>query len=188
MTVRYVALLKGVNVGAARRIQMASLRDAFADQGFHDVRTYIQSGNVIFSAAEQDRALLAAAIEKALSESFAANIPVMIRTAADMASIVANNPFQEAASAVETSETGLVRLHVAFLAGEPGPGLAAHLDQAIGHGRSGENFALSGEVIYLYLPEGFHSSRLAQAVQKACPAATFRNWKTVVFLNQVLQS
>lgn len=88
----YVALLRGINVGGKNLIKMADLRACFEAQGFDDVRTYIQSGNVIFRTGQSDQALLADQIEAALAETFGYELPVVARSAGDMKEIVAQAP------------------------------------------------------------------------------------------------
>lgn len=88
----YVALLRGINVGGKNLIKMADLRTCFDAQGFDDVRTYIQSGNVIFRTGQSDQALLADQIEAALAETFGYELPVVVSSAGDMREIVAQAP------------------------------------------------------------------------------------------------
>jgi uncharacterized protein (DUF1697 family) len=184
MTSRHVALLKGVNVGTARRIQMADLRRVLSGQGFSDVETYIQSGNVIFSSGEQEETRLASDIEAALQAAFGIPVQVIIRTSDEMSSIMAHNPYLADSNILEAAEDSLASLHVAFLADQPDSQLAGKLERSKG---PDEGFFLSGKEIYLNLPHGFHAAKLAQAIQRSCPGATFRNWKTVAYLNQMLQ-
>lgn len=88
MATTYVALLRGINVGGRNRILMADLRACFEAAGYADVRTYIQSGNVLFRAAAQDRANLTGAIESLLAEPFAHQATVTIRDIGEMRAVV----------------------------------------------------------------------------------------------------
>jgi uncharacterized protein (DUF1697 family) len=88
----YVALLRGINVGGKNKIKMADLKACMEALGFQDVRTYIQSGNVIFRTGERSRARLIKQIEAALAETFGYDLPVVVRSAAEMQEIVAKAP------------------------------------------------------------------------------------------------
>ncbi len=89
---RYIALLRGINVGGKNLIKMADLAACFQDLGFTDVRTYIQSGNVLFSADETDRSRLAGLLEEALSKAFQYDASVVLRSAEELQDIVSNAP------------------------------------------------------------------------------------------------
>jgi len=89
---RYVALLRGINVGGNNLIKMIELRGSFAEMGFSDVETYIQSGNVIFSSKLKNKAKLTAMIEEALSEAFNYESKVVIVSASEMERVVAQAP------------------------------------------------------------------------------------------------
>lgn len=88
----YLALLRGINVGGKNLIKMADLKACFEAQGFQDVQTYIQSGNVIFRSAGSDRAFLTHQIEAALLETFDYKLPVVVRSAAELQAIVEHAP------------------------------------------------------------------------------------------------
>ena len=105
----YAAFLRGINVGGHRSIKMADLRAAFTAQGFTDVKTVLASGNVRFAAAESDASALRNTIERFLSQEFGYDIPVLLRTVADLERLQQANPFEEV---VITPQT---RLYVTFL-------------------------------------------------------------------------
>ena len=92
MPVKYIALLRGINVGGKDIIKMADLKKAFEDMKCENVRTYIQSGNVIFSAAEKDKKIIAHNIEKTLSGKFNFSVSIALFTAAEMKKIEGNMP------------------------------------------------------------------------------------------------
>lgn len=109
----YAAFLRGINVGGHRSIKMADLRAAFTAQGFTDVKTVLASGNVRFAAAESVAAALRYTIERCLKQEFGYDIPVLLRTVADLECLQQANPFEEVALTPQT------RLYVTFLpAGE----------------------------------------------------------------------
>lgn len=89
----YIAFLRGINVGG-HMIKMERLRELFAELGFTNVRTYIQSGNVFFETAETDRQVLSDTIERHLREALGYDVPVFLRTIPELEQIVANDPFQ----------------------------------------------------------------------------------------------
>ncbi len=91
----YIAFLRGINVGGHRSLKMENLRQMFAMLGFENVSTYIQSGNVIFDAIDQDESRLAAKIKDQIEETFDYDVPVIIRTADELRRIFAEFPFEE---------------------------------------------------------------------------------------------
>jgi uncharacterized protein (DUF1697 family) len=93
---KYLALLRGINVGSANRIKMPELKQIFLDAGFEDVQTYIQSGNIIFESRESNEEAVALRLEEALEKGMNAKIRVVLRNAAEMAAIVARSPFDPA--------------------------------------------------------------------------------------------
>lgn len=151
---RHVALLRGINVAGHRIVKMEDLRTIFATAGAKDVKTYIQSGNVVFSHARPNAARFARAIAE---ETGLDDIGITLRTAAEWKTLA--HPFPDDAA-----------VHV-FFADAP-----VKLDL---EAKSPERYVVRGREVYLYLPDGIGRSKLAGAVAKALPAATARNWRTV---------
>ncbi|HTW67775.1 MAG TPA: DUF1697 domain-containing protein [Bryobacteraceae bacterium] len=174
----HLALLRGINVGGKNPLPMKDLVRMFADAGCANVRTYIQSGNVIFDApprAPQAAALVSAAIQK----RFGYRIPVVLRTAEQLRKAIDRNPFLNAAA-------DLKPLHVYFLAGAPDAKAIAALDPA----RSAPDaFQLVGQEIYLHLPNGMARTKLTNAYfdSKLSTTCTARNWATVLKLAEMMQ-
>jgi len=106
---RYIALLRGVNVGG-HVVKMERLRDLFGELGYGNVRTYIQSGNVFFDTDEEDRAVLSGAIEERLSSALGYAVPTCLRTVPELERTLALNPF------TETLVTPEMRLNIVFAA------------------------------------------------------------------------
>ncbi len=164
----YVALLRGVNVGGRSSLAMADLRRIAEGCGFEDVSTYVQSGNVVFRAPGS-----AAAVAKALRSAIAAETPlhpeVAVRTAAQLAKVVEDCPFDDTAN-----------VHVTFLV----DGASATKPTVDPDDFAPERFDVRGTQVYLYLPNGIGRSKLAQALGKgaAKTAGTTRNWRTVTKL------
>ena len=169
----YIALLRGINVGA-NPLRMEHLRQLLAGQGFADVRTYLQSGNVLLSA-KGGAAEVAARIEKSVSEATRLPVSVIVRTPAQIERLIAANPFAEEAAALPRT------VHVTFLAA---PASKAGL-AAVGRLEAGaDRWHAAGSEIYLHCPHGYGRSKLANtALERALGLkATTRNWSTVVAL------
>jgi len=167
----YVALLRGINVGGSNKVPMAELRALFEALGYPDAQTYIQSGNVVFSARAGESALVAD-IEAAIEETFSLQVPVVVRSRAQLAAVVASSPFDRAAPTA---------VHVAFLSGRPRTASVAALDPD----RSPpDTFAVVGREVYLHYPNGSGRSKLTvDYLERVLGVrATARNWNTVTKL------
>jgi uncharacterized protein (DUF1697 family) len=169
----HIALIRGVNVGN-NALRMEQLREMLSGLGFADVRTYLQSGNALFTA-KGTGGQLAAAIEKKVGEATRLPVTVMVRTPADLRRVIAGNPFaNEAAAAPRT-------VHVTFLAG------AASKSGIAAVGRieaGGDRWHAKGNAIYLCCPNGYGRSKLNNAALERALGirATTRNWSTVTAL------
>jgi uncharacterized protein (DUF1697 family) len=179
-TGRYAALLRGINVSGKNMLPMKELAAMFVAAGCSKVETYIQSGNVVFSAGAGVVKGLDTRISKMIEEGFGHRVPVVIRSAAQMGMVVRENPFLKAGGAVEL-------MHVYFLAAAPGSEMVAGLDA----GRSpGDRFEVVGGEIYLELGNGMGKSKLTNAYfdSKLKTVSTARNWRTVLKLVEMLES
>jgi uncharacterized protein (DUF1697 family) len=169
----WVALLRGINLGARNKVSMAALKELFADLGAEDVETYVQSGNVLFrsSGARDD---LARAVENEIEKRLGLRVTVLLRTDAELAKLVADNPFAE-------DERDPVKLHVTFLAERPDRARAAALDE---EQFAPDRFRVAGDVVYLHTPDGYGRSKLSNAYfeKQLGVRATSRNWRTVTTL------
>jgi uncharacterized protein (DUF1697 family) len=165
---KYVALLRGINVGGKHPVPMAKLRARCEALGYTDVQTYIQSGNVVFSST---RAVTPAAFEKALQSEFGFAIPVVLRTAKELAGIAAHDPFPKIERA---------HVHVGFLAKKP----TAAAVKTIDHERfAPEEVVVKGCEIYYHLPNGMGRAKLPLHVDRQLKIpTTVRNWNTVTKL------
>jgi uncharacterized protein (DUF1697 family) len=175
---RWVALLAAINIGGKTTVPMAQLRAVFADLGYRDVQTYIQSGNVVFAEDTGDEGTVIAAIRPALSATFGWDIEVLLRTAPELAAVVAGNPFLE-------RQDDPTKLLVTFLSAEPAADRAARLQQPPA-GETGE-VRLVGREVYVHAPDGYGRSKLNNAyLAKALGVtATTRNWKSVIKLHEL---
>jgi uncharacterized protein (DUF1697 family) len=177
---RHIALLRGINVGGHRRVPMARLREVVAEQGGHDVATYVQSGNVVFSSSERSAAKAGKRLERAIAQAFGFEVDVVMRSCAQLAAIVAANPFAGAAAEPK-------HLHVLFLAARVAAERVADID-ADDHAPAA--FRLRGTEIYLWTPGGIGDSRLARALsdRRLGTEATARNWRTVLTLLEMARA
>lgn len=169
---RYVALLRGINVGGNTMIKMTELKAAFEGCGCQNVVTYINSGNLAFDVATDGaEEALVSLIEKAIETGFGKQIPVMIREQAAIDKILVNNPFE---GEFESHK----EMHVLFLREEMP---AEKIDQLMAAAPEGERFAVIGREIYCHLPSGVADSLLGKSFieKKLKVAVTGRNWRTV---------
>ncbi|WP_410809576.1 DUF1697 domain-containing protein [Micromonospora sp. 067-2] len=168
---RYVALLRGVNVGTTR-LAMADLRRIVSDLGHDDVTTYLQSGNVAFGSTVRDAEKLAAGIERALADELALTVPVLVRSGRELAAVAGGNPYAD-------REGDPTRLLVAFLATAP---KQSSMDALTVPGGENVSFTVTGREIFLhYVDGGYGRSKFTNAYleKKLDVVATTRNWKSV---------
>jgi uncharacterized protein (DUF1697 family) len=175
----YVGLLRGINLGARNRVAMADLRALVEDLGGEDVQTYVQSGNVVFGS-DLAPANLEQALAERISRALGLDIAVLVRTGAQVASLVAGNPFL--ASGAEPAA-----LHVTFLASAPDRDLGKRLGE---RDFAPDELRVARSEVYLHCPKGYGRSKLSNAYiekQLAVPATT-RNWRTVTALAELGKS
>ena len=172
-----VALIRGINVGRARRIAMAELRELCTDEGWADVRTLLNSGNVVFRVARPDTIRLARAAERAIAARFGFDAPVVVVTDRELAAVVAANPLAEVADDPS-------RLLVAFFAG---PGALETVRPLLDRAWAPESMALAADAAHLWCPAGIIASPLAKEFGRLTQeTATTRNWATVLKLQAAL--
>lgn len=173
----WLALLRGINVVGKNKVPMKSLASALETAGFHAVRTYIQSGNIVFRSASRDPGALATKIERLVERNFACTPAVLVISKAQLAAAIRANPFQDA-------QHNHKLLHLYFLASPP---KSPDID-SLGRVAAGrEAFALNGGVFYLWTPDGFADSVLRSRIERCLGVpATARNWRTVNELLKLL--
>ena len=171
----YVALLRGINVGRHRRVLMADVKEAFAAAGAVDATTYLQSGNVL-CRSHLSAAKLAPALERELGSRLGHDIAVIVRTGAQLARLVAGNPWP--------GEKDGKKVHVAFLEAAPKPAAVARLDP---ERVAPDEFRLAGRDVYLHYPRGYGRSKLTNDYleKQLGLRSTMRNWKTVSALSEL---
>lgn len=170
MPTKYVALLRGINVGGKNKLPMKDLVSIFESAGCKNVVTYIQSGNVVFECAT-NVGRLQDAIGAAIEKKFGFNPPFVLRQAAELEDALKKNPFLKARAKED-------ELHVVFLSEEPAREAIARLEQ---NRVPPDEFVVRGKEIYLRLPNGAGRSKLAVAPShpQFGVVATARNWRTV---------
>ena len=179
MSETYVALLRGINVGGKNKLPMKDLAEIFVEAGCDGVRTYIQSGNVIFRASSSVASELSVRVTARIAERFGIRAPVQTRTAEQLRDVVFNNPFLLAGEAEET-------LHVMFLADLPSQRRVDDLDPD----RSPpDRFIVQGREVFLQLPNGVANSKLTNDYfdSKLATTSTGRNWRTVTKLLELIE-
>lgn len=190
----HVALLRGVNNLGGKKVTMADLREVVTSLGHADVMTYIQSGNVLFTArpadgrtaGRPDTAALAGELEQAIAGRIGVRARAVVLSGEELARCFRGNPYP--------AQADPRLLHAVFLPEVPGPGLAAWVADAEQHVRangSRDEAQLLGRTVYLHTPDGYPGSELRRAFARtggptsAALAGTARNWATVSKLVQL---
>ena len=169
-----VALLRGINVGRAKRVAMVDLRALVAELGYGDVRTLLNSGNVVFTAPGVDPRQAAARIEQGLAARLGVEARVMALSGAELETVVAENPWR---AAIDNPS----RLLVAVLGDADG---VARLEPLVRQDWGTSRLALGAHAAYVWCPDGVLESRLPEALGKVMgDAVTTRNWATMTKLH-----
>ena len=166
---RYVALLRGINVGKAHQLGMPRLVELLTERGHDNVRTHLRSGNVVLDSGLSEGAL-ATDVTAAIEQEFGFDVPVVVRTGAQMAAVVAGDPFA-------TVATDPARYLVTFLPSPPAPDRVDALPPVEGGGE----YLVRGRELYLWLPDGIAGTPLASWKWDRLLGVpgTARNWNTV---------
>jgi uncharacterized protein (DUF1697 family) len=176
----YVALLRAVNVGGNNLVPMPALAEFFRKAGCGQVQTYIQSGNVVFTADAALAAKIPALIPQAMAKACGFQAPVVVRSAAEFSKVAARHPL--AGAGIEPKW-----LHVGFLAASPSPAQVASLDPQ----RSpGDRFKVAGNHVFVHFANGAGGTKLTAPYfdGKLGTTVTFRNWNTVQKLAAMAQA
>jgi uncharacterized protein (DUF1697 family) len=183
----HVALLRGINVGGRNKVPMAELREVVSSLGHTGVTTYIQTGNVFFTAADTSTEELAASLEAAIADAFGIWTSIVVLSRDELAKILGDNPYPE--------EANPKLVHVVFLNATPPEELLARIaaaESAAAVKGSHDTITAVGHALFLHTPDGFGKSELAQSLfriisapakqRKEGVAATARNWATATKL------
>jgi uncharacterized protein (DUF1697 family) len=174
---RFVALLRGINVGKNNRIAMADLRQLLADAGYTDIRTHLQSGNALFDAGGKATSKkVAADLERAISERFGFDVKVVARTRDELGAVIAGNTLPS---------TDGAKLHVAFLDAAVDPTRISDVDP---DGYRPEEFQLGERELYLWCANGVIQSKIMKVLteKRLGRVMTARNWNTVNKLYELM--
>ena len=175
---RQIVLLRGINIGPNNRIAMPALRELLAGAGFEEVRTYVQSGNVVLATRRRPDAV-AKACEELIAAELGLDIPVVVRTRDELAEVVRRNPLGDVADNPK-------RYQVSFLDAEPD---AKAVEKLAALAVEGERIEAIGREIYAWHPDGIARSKLwaGLAGKGLGVKATARNWTTVTTLLEMAE-
>jgi uncharacterized protein (DUF1697 family) len=180
---RYVALLRGINVGGRNKVAMADLRQIAASLGHTEIATYIQSGNLVFTSPDESTVALADALEQEIARTLDVRPAVVVVSHADLAAVIADNPFP--------GESNPKALHAVFyrepITDETIVTITAAEERARTKG-SRDEAAVVGQTLFMRTPEGLGRSELAAQLARSVTktAGTARNWATVNRLLEML--
>lgn len=175
----YISLLRGINLGAHYKIKMPDLTALYESLGLTDVKTYLQSGNVVFTHEESDHTRLAETIKAKIEEVYGYNVPILVLDADELRHIAHSNPF------LTERPADPAHLHATFLAHPPNDERVRGFVPP----KSGEDeFILVGSVIYLLCPNGYGQTKLTNNLfeNKLKVQGTTRNWRTVSALVEMV--
>lgn len=174
----WIALLRGINVGGNNLLPMKELRALLEGTGFQNVRTYIQSGNIVFASEETKASTLEAAIADRIDEKFGFRPRVLVLQASDIRAAIEGNPYPEGTKEPKN-------LHIYFLAQPAGEADLASLEQIK---TPTERFTLKDRVFYLHAPEGVARSKLAMQAEKLLKVpATARNLRSTMKIAELAE-
>lgn len=177
----FLTLLRGINVNGSKMIKMHLLKELYASLHFSCVKSYIQSGNIIFSSDETNIPILENLISDAIKKQFGFEVLLQILPIKTILEIAGNNPFLQ-----NKPETNPAHLHLTFLKHTPAPNELAKLQNL---DFPDEKIFILEQVVYLYLPNGYGNARLNNNFieSKLKTSATTRNWKTISALAAMAQ-
>lgn len=163
----YIALLRGINVGGHNIVKMKDLRDLFQRMGLKNMKTYIQTGNIVFQSDEKAE-LLQSQIERELNREFGFFVNVMLRTDSEWEEIINSSPYP--ADTLSEGES----VHLALLEKEP-----SNFHHLLQFTSDTEECAIKGREVYLFLRKSFRDAKIPAKLQKLGVPVTLRNWKTI---------
>lgn len=171
----YIVLLRGINVGGNKVVKMQTLRTMLIKAGFTDVKSYIQSGNLVLTSNQTARRV-GETISSLFPTTFGFESRVSIRNIDEWNCMIAKNPYPEAGEIPKS-------LHAVILDDDPTDAALAEFEAKAG---DTDSFTLRNRVLYLYTPDGFGTSKLALSLDKVLKVPlTARNWRTVQTLQEM---
>jgi len=167
----YISILRGINVSGQKIIKMSDLKEMYRNLNFENIKTYVQSGNVIFSSKNKNPKELEKIISTKINSEFGFEVPVMVLNSETLKTIIENNPF----SKDSTKDNAF--FHVTFLAEKPA---TIDKESILEKKHAHEEIAFTPNAIYLYCPNGYGKTKLNNNFleNKLKVKATTRNWKT----------
>lgn len=177
----YISVLRGINVSGHRVIKMDALKKSYADLGFTNIFTYIQSGNVVFQFKKTGHQKIENMIKNKISDDYGFDVPVIVKDANYLKNVIMSNPF------LSNNNIDLSMLHVTFLSAVPGK---SDVDKLKDVDYSPDKFIVVDDIVYLYFPDGYGNTKLNNNFfeNKLKVKATNRNWKTVNELCKIADS
>ena len=179
----YISLLRGINIGGRNIIKMEALRKAYLELGFGDVKSYIQSGNLVFTSESRDCVALAAAIHAKIADTFGLQVPNLVISADDFKAILSANKMANDETSEEKNHSELHIIFLAEAAATPEKMAAIALLK-----QEKEALAWQKNAIFIYCPDGYHKSKIHNNYieNQLKTAATTRNWRTCQKISQLI--
>ncbi len=173
---RKIGILRGINVGGKRKILMTDLKSMCEKLGLKNVTTYIQSGNLIFSS-DKPNSELENDLEKAITEKYGFDVPVIVRTEKELENSINNNPFFD-------KENDIKQLHLTFLKEKPNK---ENLEKTLTFNYEPDKFKIYDKDVFIFCAGKYHESKLTNNFfeKRLKVGATTRNWKTVMKLSEL---
>ncbi len=177
----YISLLRGINVGGHRIIKMIELKSLYDSLGYQQVKTYIQSGNVVFNAEKNNTKTLADNLQKEIFNHWGYDVPVVVITKERWLKLIKDNPF------VKKNEVGINKLFVTLLHTIPEEELVTKINLLLS--KEKEEFVFENNLIYSHYPNGMGKTKFHNAFleKKLLISATTRNWKTTLKLAEIAE-
>ena len=171
----YIAILRGINVSGHKLVKMEALRTLMEDLKFKNIRTYIQSGNIVFQDKKTSVSTLEKKIATKIKESFDFEVPVMVKEEKEFIDVLNHNPF------LTKRKEDITKLHVTFLSEFPDNEYVEKIKESV---FSPDEFIIKEKNVYLFCPNGYGNTKLTNTFfeNKLKVTATTRNWKTVTEL------
>ncbi|HLP04924.1 MAG TPA: DUF1697 domain-containing protein [Paludibacter sp.] len=177
---RYISMIRGINVGGHRKVDMAGLKQLYTGLGFSSVVTFIQSGNVVFNAGPMEVKQLAQLISGEIAGTYGFSVAVLVLAADELEDAIAKNPF------IPGKGKDPASFYLTFLSDIPEP---SKLGAIAGNDYSPDEFKCVGRVVYIHCPGGYGRTKLNNTFfeSKLKLTATTRNWNTVLELMKLVQ-
>jgi len=168
----YVALLRGINVSGKNLIKMTELVVHLSSLNYKEIKTYIQSGNIIFKSDAKEIITIKSEIHQLIFDKFGLKVPVLVKTAEEISTVFQNNPF------INSNNLDTNKMHVTFLSETP---VKENIVKLVESKIESDEFILTEDIIFLYCGNGYGNTKLSNTFfeSKLKVSATSRNWKTV---------